>query len=75
MLCWIHVEIIFVLLSATSECTHTLLAYHATKETGVLKPLLPGDAPQPCFHGGSKSRQCGVAFLWFTKSRLRFETR
>ena len=37
MLCWIHVDIIFVLFSATSECTHTLLACHATNETGVLK--------------------------------------
>ena len=61
MLCWIHADIIFVLFSATSECTHTLLAYHATEETDVLKSLLLGDAPQSCFHGGSKSRQCGVA--------------
>ena len=32
LLCWIHVDLIFVLFSATSECTHTLLACHA-KET------------------------------------------
>ena len=53
--CWYHLHDA-VVFSATPECTHTLLASHATKETEVFKSFPPDDAPQPYFYGNSTNR-------------------